>query len=203
MDERPAAAHQEQAFDGRMPESETAGAGADPIGELETELERAKREWSRIVQQSIVQQNARLQGGLLSRWKGRTRKAQRTAAELERALSEYWQARRALEDACPEAGESGLPSESQNEAPKPRRLARPEPAGATRPSPRAPKTEPTVSLSKAGVDELREVGMSITQARRIIRYREQHGDFGAVEELDQVPGFPEKFLARIKDRMAP
>lgn len=202
MDERPAAAHQEQAFDGRMPESETAGAGADPsadpIGELETELERAKREWSRV-----AQQNARLQGGSPSRWKGRTRKAQRTAAELERALSEYGQAWRALEEARREAGESGLPSESQNEAPKPRRLARPEPAGATRPSPRAPKTEPTVSLSKAGVDELREVGMSITQARRIIRYREQHGDFGAVEELDQVPGFPEKFLARIKDRLAP
>ena len=67
----------------------------------------------------------------------------------------------------------------------------------------APRPEATVSLSKAAFDELREVGISRTQARRIIRWREKHGDFAAVDELNEVPGFSKNFLAEIKEQLAP
>ena len=40
-----------------------------------------------------------------------------------------------------------------------------------------------ISLSSADYDELRGLGMSVTQAKRVIRYREERGGFGSVEEL--------------------
>lgn len=47
-----------------------------------------------------------------------------------------------------------------------------------------------VSLSKASLEELREIGMSVTQARRVIRHREAHGGFEPVDDLDVLSGFP-------------
>ena len=55
-----------------------------------------------------------------------------------------------------------------------------------------------VSLSEADFDELRELGMSVTQAKRVMRYREERGGFSSLEELDRVPGFPRNFLDRSK-----
>ena len=37
--------------------------------------------------------------------------------------------------------------------------------------------EGMVSLSAAGFDELRELGMSVTQAKRVIRYRDERDGF--------------------------
>ena len=60
-----------------------------------------------------------------------------------------------------------------------------------------------VSLSSAGVDELQSLGMSVTQAKRVIRYREERDGFRSIEELDDVPGFPRTFLDQIKGRLIP
>ena len=60
-----------------------------------------------------------------------------------------------------------------------------------------------VSLSSAGVDELQSLGMSVTQAKRVIRYREERDGFRGIEELDDVPGFPRTFLDQIKGRLVP
>ena len=45
--------------------------------------------------------------------------------------------------------------------------------------------------------------MSVTQAKRVIRHRDEHGGFSAVDELEQVPGFPKAFLADVKSRVVP
>ena len=60
-----------------------------------------------------------------------------------------------------------------------------------------------VSLSSAGVDELQSLGMSVTQAKRVIRYREERDGFRSIEELDDVPGFSRTFLDQIKGRLIP
>ena len=60
-----------------------------------------------------------------------------------------------------------------------------------------------LSLSSASFDELREVGMSVTQAKRVVRYREEGPGFTSVDDLDNVPGFPKAFLAQIKERFVP
>ena len=66
-----------------------------------------------------------------------------------------------------------------------------------------PAPEGPVSLSEADFDELRGLGMSITQAKRVIRYREERGGFSTLDELDRVPGFPRNFLDSVKERLVP
>ena len=66
-----------------------------------------------------------------------------------------------------------------------------------------PAQEGPVSLSEADFDELRGLGMSITQAKRVIRYREERGGFQTLDELDRVPGFPRNFLDSVKERLVP
>ncbi len=60
-----------------------------------------------------------------------------------------------------------------------------------------------LSLNDASFDELRDVGMSVTQAKRVIRYREENDGFSDVAELDRIPGFPKAFLDLVKDDVVP
>ena len=62
--------------------------------------------------------------------------------------------------------------------------------------------EGKVSVLRASFDDLRELGMSVTQAKRVIRHRDDHG-ITSIDELDQIPGFPKAFLAGIKERLVP
>jgi len=57
-----------------------------------------------------------------------------------------------------------------------------------------------VSLSSATYEELRALGMSMTQALRVLHYREQNGPFSSVDELRDVGGFPQYLLADVKRR---
>ena len=40
----------------------------------------------------------------------------------------------------------------------------------------------------------------MTQATRLLAHRERLGRFGSVDDLDQVPGFPQEVLEGIKRR---
>jgi DNA uptake protein ComE-like DNA-binding protein len=44
--------------------------------------------------------------------------------------------------------------------------------------------------------------MSITQAKRVMRFRDERA-FSSVDELDDVPGFSQAFLSEIKSRIVP
>lgn len=59
-----------------------------------------------------------------------------------------------------------------------------------------------VNLNSATFEELRGMGMSVTQATRVIAYRERHNGFDAVDDLDAVPGFREEALARLKQGLS-
>jgi len=82
----------------------------------------------------------------------------------------------------------------------------PEPEKAAEPERKPePPTEPkppsgTLNLNSASFEELRGLGMSITQAQRVITYREKLGGFRSVDDLDQVPGLPKKFRVDLKSR---
>jgi competence ComEA-like helix-hairpin-helix protein len=58
-----------------------------------------------------------------------------------------------------------------------------------------------VDVNKATFEEFRELGMSITQATRVIAYRERHDGFDSVEELDGVPGVSEKLMTELRDQL--
>jgi DNA uptake protein ComE-like DNA-binding protein len=58
-----------------------------------------------------------------------------------------------------------------------------------------------IALNEANYEDLRELGLSVTQTGRVLAYREKHGQFSSLDELDQIPGFPRAFLSRVKTRL--
>ncbi|SUB83134.1 competence protein ComEA helix-hairpin-helix repeat region [Pragia fontium] len=64
--------------------------------------------------------------------------------------------------------------------------------------------EPQVSLNQATAEQLAEVmlGIGIKKAQNIVNYREQHGPFASLEQLQEVPGIGiatvERNLSRLK-----
>jgi competence protein ComEA len=63
-------------------------------------------------------------------------------------------------------------------------------------------TGPPVNLNTATAEALDQLdGVGPATAQKIVAYRQQHGGFRSVSELDQVPGIGEKKLAALKDRL--
>lgn len=58
-----------------------------------------------------------------------------------------------------------------------------------------------VSLRRAELSDLRGLGMSMTQAKRVLDHRDHRGGFYSLDDLDQFPGFPRPFLAELKRRL--
>ena len=58
-----------------------------------------------------------------------------------------------------------------------------------------------LNLNDATFEQLREVGLSVTQTGRVLAHRERSGRFTSLDELEGIPGFPADFLAQIKSRL--
>jgi DNA uptake protein ComE-like DNA-binding protein len=58
-----------------------------------------------------------------------------------------------------------------------------------------------LNLNDATFEQLREVGLSVTQTGRVLAHRERSGQFGSIDELEGIPGFPSEFLDQIKSRL--
>ena len=58
-----------------------------------------------------------------------------------------------------------------------------------------------VSLNSASYEQLRDLGLSVTQTGRILSFREKAGGFRSLDELDSIPGFPKTFLDELKSRL--
>ena len=66
----------------------------------------------------------------------------------------------------------------------------------------APAPGVPLDLNTATVEQLDELdGIGPATAQQIVAYREAHGGFGSVEELDQVPGIGETRLAALRDKV--
>ena len=57
-----------------------------------------------------------------------------------------------------------------------------------------------VSLNSATFEELREADLSVTQATRILAYRERFGGYTSIEDLERVPGFPPDTVESLRGR---
>jgi DNA uptake protein ComE-like DNA-binding protein len=57
-----------------------------------------------------------------------------------------------------------------------------------------------LDVNKASFEQFRELGMSVTEATRVIAYRERRNGFQSVDDLDAVPGLSKK-LIKIRDQL--
>jgi competence protein ComEA len=67
--------------------------------------------------------------------------------------------------------------------------------------PAAESTADGIHLNSATFEDLRELGFSVTQATRVITYRERQGGFASVDELAEVPGMPDELLSEVSPRL--
>jgi DNA uptake protein ComE-like DNA-binding protein len=58
----------------------------------------------------------------------------------------------------------------------------------------------SINLNTVTFEQLRSENLSVTQATRLLAHRERLGRFGSVDDLDQVPGFPQEVLDDLKRR---
>jgi competence protein ComEA len=75
----------------------------------------------------------------------------------------------------------------------------PQPPAPT-PPPAAASSGSTIDLNSVSFEQLRAENLSVTQATRLLAHRERLGRFASVDDLDEVPGFPEDVLADLKSR---
>gem|GEM_PF-1193075 len=59
----------------------------------------------------------------------------------------------------------------------------------------------SINLNSATFEELREAGLSVTQATRILAYRERFGGYNSVEDLEKVPGFPADLIESLRGKL--
>lgn len=70
----------------------------------------------------------------------------------------------------------------------------------------APKRKPAarakgkIDLQKASFEDLRGLGLSVTQSARLIAYRDTGPGFDSVEELENIPGFAEVTIGKLRAR---
>jgi competence protein ComEA len=62
---------------------------------------------------------------------------------------------------------------------------------------------PYTNINSASISDLDALpGIGPAKAAAILRYREEHGPFGAVEDLARVPGLGAALVARLRDRVS-
>ncbi|MBK5231573.1 MAG: helix-hairpin-helix domain-containing protein [Thermoleophilia bacterium] len=59
----------------------------------------------------------------------------------------------------------------------------------------------SLNLNSATFEELRDADLSVTQATRILAYRERFGGYRSVEDLEKVPGFPAELIESLRGRI--
>src|SRR3954470_8474720 len=78
----------------------------------------------------------------------------------------------------------------------------PRAAAASAPATAAATPAQPVNLNTATLEQLDTLdGVGPATAQKILDYRQAHGGFGSVDELDQVPGIGEKRLAALREHL--
>jgi competence ComEA-like helix-hairpin-helix protein len=161
-------------------------------------------------QAAVTEPEEEAEPGLLHRV-AETRRARREERRAKRAAREKEagerRAAREREDAERKAAreqdlaESKKASERETET---EQVAEPEPAPPPQPSTPKPDSGgrgPALDVNTATFEELRELGLSVTQATRVIAYRERRDGFNTIDDLDAVPGFPKGLVEQLRDRL--
>jgi DNA uptake protein ComE-like DNA-binding protein len=64
------------------------------------------------------------------------------------------------------------------------------------------KKDGQLDLNLVSFEQLRELGLSVTQCARVIAYRDTRGGFDSMEELDEIPGLPKETRVALRSRLS-
>jgi DNA uptake protein ComE-like DNA-binding protein len=67
-------------------------------------------------------------------------------------------------------------------------------------APPAAQEAGAIELNVVSFEQLREEGLSVTQATRLLAHRERVGRFQSVNEIDEIPGLPSDLAEDLKRR---
>lgn len=56
-------------------------------------------------------------------------------------------------------------------------------------------------LNEASFEELRNLGLSVTQSARVIAYRDVRGGYQSLDELDEIPGLPKETRMDLRQKL--
>jgi DNA uptake protein ComE-like DNA-binding protein len=65
----------------------------------------------------------------------------------------------------------------------------------------APAANGRVHLNEVSFEELRDLGLSVTQSARVIAYRDVRGGYGSLDEIDEVPGLPKDTRRLLREQL--
>jgi DNA uptake protein ComE-like DNA-binding protein len=113
----------------------------------------------------------------------------RQIAKMQEVLDEF------------ETANGASPSKRTAKAP-PKRASKPPPKRPAKP--RKPKGDLAgkPDLNEVTFEELRGLGLSVTQSARMIAYRDVRGGFGSIDELNGIPGLSRETLAKLNDQLS-
>jgi colicin import membrane protein len=150
------------------------------------------------------------------RAKRKEREAKRAAREKEAAERRAARERESAEKKAArekEAAEKKAARERQVAEKKAKRAKERDPEQPTVESAPAPPTLPSppkpgsgdegaaLDVNQATFEQLRGIGLSVTQATRVIAYRERKDGFDSVDDLEGVPGFPKSLLDELRENL--
>ena len=58
-----------------------------------------------------------------------------------------------------------------------------------------------LDINAATYEDLRALGLSVTQTGRVLAYREQVGAFTSLDELERIPGLPRALRQELRGRL--
>jgi DNA uptake protein ComE-like DNA-binding protein len=65
---------------------------------------------------------------------------------------------------------------------------------------RAPRTKSAIDLNTATFEQLRSIGLSVTESARVIAHRDMRAGYASLDEIDEVPGLSGEAVTTLKDR---
>jgi DNA uptake protein ComE-like DNA-binding protein len=98
--------------------------------------------------------------------------------------------------------ESQLADANQGDAePKEKPEEKPKESGPRRRR-KAGRTDGKPNVNSVTFEDLRDLGLSVTQSARVIAYRDVRDGYESLDELDEVPGLPKTTRRALRDQLA-
>jgi DNA uptake protein ComE-like DNA-binding protein len=182
-----------QQIERRAEDAERRAAFAERLAQLKLEESERERRLDEVISG-------------IDRAEERAREAEQRAEAAERAAANALEhgsiSRGPVSPPGGSEGESALETQPSvpSQAAAPVQTPNPVPAPATGVPVHPAGLSGGISLNQATFEELREAELSVTQATRVLAYRERFGGYSAVEDLAKVPGFSDEDVSTMRGR---